>query len=502
MSLPQGTRLGVYEVIAQIGAGGMGEVYRATDSRLKRQVALKLLPEQLSADLDQLARFQREAEVLASLNHPNIAGIYGLEAGDGRSALVMEFVDGEDLAQRLTRGAIPLDDALTIAKKIADALEAAHEQGIVHRDLKPANIKVRPDGTVKVLDFGLAKALGQSPAADDGKTLANSPTFTSPAMTMQGVILGTAAYMAPEQAKGRPVDRRADIWAFGVVLYEMLTGRRLFDGQSLSEILAAVLTSEPNWNALPPSTPSAVRRLLRRCLERDPRQRLSSIGDARLELAEVDAAPVPMPASKRSVGVWIAAALVVMGALGIGIVAARRTSTAPTPVSFLTKTWDDQYITNARALGDGESIIFSSATVGNTPSLYTLRAGTVVPQLLGDPATQLLSVSSKGELAVLVNAKPVWHRVYQGTLSRMMLDGSPKAWLEHVTEADWTPDGNGVAIIKFERSRWTLEYPPGHVLYETTSGYLSDPPPVTGREDRGLHGSSDARRRCRLGEGD
>ena len=226
MDLTPGSRLGVYEITAQIGEGGMGQVYRATDTKLKRQVAIKILPPSLAADHDRLARFQREAEVLAALNHPNIAAIYGLEESGGVTALVMELVEGDDLSQRIARGAIPLDEALPIAKQIAEALEAAHEQGIIHRDLKPANIKVRPDGTVKVLDFGLAKAMEPVPASSPSASM--SPTITTPAMTQAGMILGTAAYMSPEQARGKVVDKRADIWAFGAVLFEMLTGRGRF----------------------------------------------------------------------------------------------------------------------------------------------------------------------------------------------------------------------------------------------------------------------------------
>jgi serine/threonine-protein kinase len=229
LALTPGTRLGVYEVITQIGAGGMGEVYRATDSNLKRSVAIKVLPAAVAGDADRLARFQREAEVLAALNHPNIAAIYGLEKTTDFTALVMELVEGEDLSQRIARGAIPLDEALPIAKQIADALEAAHEHGIIHRDLKPANIKVRPDGTVKVLDFGLAKAM--EPASAMSANAMNSPTLSMHA-TQAGIILGTAAYMSPEQAVGKAVDKRSDLWAFGVVLLEMLTGRPVFTGET------------------------------------------------------------------------------------------------------------------------------------------------------------------------------------------------------------------------------------------------------------------------------
>ena len=258
----------------------MGEVYRATDTNLKRTVAVKVLPESVAGDADRLARFQREAEVLASLNHPNIAHIHGLEKSTGATALVMELVEGPTLADRFAQGAIPVSEALQIAKQIAEALEAAHEQGIIHRDLKPANIKVREDGTVKVLDFGLAKAM--EPTGVASPSVSQSPTITTPAMTQAGMILGTAAYMSPEQARGATVDKRADLWAFGVVLWEMLTGMRLFEGVTVSDTLASVLKSEPEWQALAPTTPSAVRRLLRRCLEKDRKRRLDSAADARL----------------------------------------------------------------------------------------------------------------------------------------------------------------------------------------------------------------------------
>jgi Tol biopolymer transport system component len=285
LALTPGTRLGVYEVTAQIGVGGMGEVYRATDGNLKRQVAIKVLPASVAGDADRLARFQREAEVLASLNHPNIAIIHGLEKSDGATGLVMELVEGPTLADRIAQGPIPIDEALPIAKQIAEALEAAHEQGIIHRDLKPANIKVRPDGTVKVLDFGLAKAM--QPAAAASSSLSMSPTITTPAMTQAGIVLGTAAYMAPEQARGKIVDKRADIWAFGCVLYEMLTGRRAFDGEGVTEILGRVVTVEPDWSRLPAATPASIQRLLRRALKKDSRQRLGDIRDARVEIEEV-----------------------------------------------------------------------------------------------------------------------------------------------------------------------------------------------------------------------
>jgi Tol biopolymer transport system component len=283
-----GSRLGHYAIVAPLGAGGMGEVFRATDTRLGRDVALKRLPEAFASDPERLARFEREAKLLAALSHPNVATLFGLEQIEGQRVLAMELVPGEDLAERLRRGPLPVEEALRAGRQIAEALEAAHEKGIVHRDLKPANIKLVPDGSVKVLDFGLAKAW----SGDDATTgrepgLSQSPTLAHTG-TAAGVILGTAAYMSPEQARGKAVDRRADIWAFGVVLFEMLSGRRLFDGDTVSDVLAAVLTREPDFAALPPGTPASVSDLLHRCLVREPRNRLQSIGDARIALQDAE----------------------------------------------------------------------------------------------------------------------------------------------------------------------------------------------------------------------
>src|SRR5258705_2388089 len=287
MTLSSGVRLGSYTILSSLGSGGMGEVYRARDSKLGREVAIKVLPELFAGDSDRLARFEREAKVLASLNHPNIAHIYGIEDSGGVSALVMELVEGQTLAELLWAGAGPrglsLDEALPIAKQIAEALEAAHDQGVINRDRKPANVKDRTDSTVKVLDFGLAKAL--QPSGPSSASAMISPTISIHG-TQAGLILGTAAYMSPEQARGKPADRRADIWAFGVVLFEMLAGRRPFDDGDMSETLAGILKSEPAWEALPGATPVALSRLLRRCLQKDPRQRLQHIGDARLEIDE------------------------------------------------------------------------------------------------------------------------------------------------------------------------------------------------------------------------
>jgi serine/threonine protein kinase/Tol biopolymer transport system component len=288
MALAAGTKLGSYEVLSAIGAGGMGEVYQAHDTKLGRDVAIKVLPEAFAHDPERLSRFQREAKMLAALNHPNIATIYGLEQSGSTSYLVMELVSGETLQDRVKRErAVPIEEALAISKQIAEALEAAHEKGIIHRDLKPANVKVTPEGKVKVLDFGLAKAFSGDTSMED---MSNSPTW-SRAATMQGVILGTAAYMSPEQARGKAVDKRTDIWAFGCVLYELLTAKQAFNGEDITEILAAVVKTEPDWHALPSATSAKIRDLLRRCLQKNVRQRIRDAGDVRLELEEALAAP-------------------------------------------------------------------------------------------------------------------------------------------------------------------------------------------------------------------
>jgi Tol biopolymer transport system component len=401
-----GSRLGSYEVTEKIGEGGMGEVYRATDTRLKRQVALKVLPSALVADPDRLARFQREAEVLASLNHPNIAGLHGLEESGGVRALVMELVEGPTLADRIAQGPIPIEEALAIARQIADALAAAHDQGIIHRDLKPANVKVRPDGEVKVLDFGLAKAMDQGAGIGEqgpGK-LANSPTITSPAMTMHGMILGTAAYMSPEQAAGRPVDRRTDMWAFGVVFMEMLTGRPVFGGESVSHVIAAVLKDEPDWAALPAGTPSSIRRLLKRCLERDRKKRWPDAAMARMECE--DALAPGSVAAGASVAVarspWHLAGALVAGVVIAAVVAWTRwpVATAPPVTRFEVELPDNRVFTRT-----GRHIIAVSpdgtqiAYVANRQIFVRAIGDTTVATLEGtvesDPSEPMFSPDGK-----------------------------------------------------------------------------------------------------------
>jgi len=334
-----GTSFSHYRVTAKLGEGGMGEVWRAEDTKLERDVALKVLPEVFAQDPERLARFEREARVLASLSHSNIAGIHGLEEVDGKRFLVMEFVDGETLAEKIQRSPMPVDEVVRVAKQIAEAVEAAHERGVVHRDLKPANVNITPDGSIKVLDFGLAKALAPDPISGENivDDLSMSPTMTQ-AMTGMGVLLGTAGYMSPEQARGRPVDRRADIWAFGCILYEMLTGRRLFTGETATDVIGAVVHQEPDLEALSPQVPSRIRRLLERCLHKDPSRRLQSIGEARIALQEwlenPEGEPTAAEPAPQGIRRWMpvltaAAGLLVGGVLAASFAAGDGSSSEP-----------------------------------------------------------------------------------------------------------------------------------------------------------------------------
>ncbi|MDA1095507.1 MAG: serine/threonine-protein kinase [Acidobacteria bacterium] len=386
MALQPGARIGHYDVSALIGVGGMGEVYQATDTNLKRQVAIKVLPAALASDAERLARFQREAEVLAALNHPHIAAIYGLERTDGQTALVMELVEGPTLAERIALGAIPVEEALPIARQIAEALEAAHEQGIIHRDLKPANIKVRSDGTVKVLDFGLAKAM--EPAAGSSPSMSMSPTLSLQA-TQAGMILGTAAYMSPEQARGKVVDRRADVWAFGAVLFEMLAGTRAFEGEDIADTLGNVMKVEPDWQRLPPSIPPRVAQVVRTCLQKDTRQRMDSAQGVRLALdgafetaaSAVDAsAATAAPAPVWRQPVPVAAASLVIGGLVVALAAwaFMRPAAIPAPdlVRFVIVPPDDAPMSFAAfqpdlaVSPDGTLVVYMGPAPGGGPQLH------------------------------------------------------------------------------------------------------------------------------------
>ena len=416
MSLSPGSRIGSYEIVSMIGAGGMGEVYRARDTKLNRDVAIKVLPDLFTSDPDRFARFTREAQTLAALNHPNIAHVHGLEESGRVRALVMELVEGEDLSAVIARGPIPLADALAIARQIADGLEAAHDQGIVHRDLKPANIKLRGDGTVKVLDFGLAKAM--DPVGHSSPDAMNSPTLTVRG-TQMGLIVGTAAYMAPEQARGKTVDRRADIWAFGVVLFEMLTGGQAFKGDDISEVLATVLKSEPDWRTLPPAMPGSIKRLLRRCLEKDPRRRLSAIGDARLELDESDPAPGAIVdtlglSRRRSIGLNAALVLLAVAVLATAVV---------------TRFWWRP--------GDRDV-----AAVTGSPHLSIMLSH---GHELGDAGRAPVAVSPDGQRVVYVDDSLGQTQLY----IRALVDPQPKALpgTEGARTPFFSPDGEWIAFI-------------------------------------------------------
>ena len=411
MSLVAGTRLGSYEIKDSLGVGGMGEVYRARDTKLHRDVAIKVLPDVFAGDPDRRARFEREAHTLATLNHPNIAQIYGLEG----SALVMELVDGEDLAARLARGALPLDEVLTVARQVADALEAAHDHGIIHRDLKPANVKVRTDGTVKVLDFGLAKAAGH-PETRATSAAGILPTITSPAMTQAGIILGTAAYMAPEQARGHAVDRRADIWAFGCLVYEMLTGRRAFGGDEVTDTIAAVVRGEPDWAALPADTPASIRRLLRRCLEKERKRRLADAADARLEIeaAQVtDDAGLPAAAQRaRGLAVPIVATAIVALLAGASVAwLATRSAPQAAPVVRLQAVLPAQTTLSIAPVGsevaiapDGSRIFYvGQGAPSSPPQLFvrTIDRGET-SRIAGTEQAQSPVVSPDGQMVAFV----------------------------------------------------------------------------------------------------
>jgi eukaryotic-like serine/threonine-protein kinase len=443
-----GTRLGSYEIVSAIGAGGMGEVYRARDTRLDRDVALKVLPEAFASDTERVARFEREAKTLASINHPHIAQIYGVED----RALIMELVEGEDLAQRIVHGPLGLEEALAIARQIAAALEAAHAHGIVHRDLKPANIKVRPDGTVKVLDFGLAKVIEPATAVRSrgDHDLRNSPTITSPAQTMRGVILGTAAYMSPEQARGQAVDERSDIWSFGCVLFELLCGRAPFAADTVTDVLAAVVTREPDWNVLPPTTPPAVVKLLKRCLQRDPKRRLHHAADMRIELDDpelLNSIPVVTPRK----AAWRLTAMVALGAAAAATAVtwlALRASTEGVPqparrfaLSELNSLVIDTYQSLALS-ADGQMLAYRGRGSDGVMRLFVRQLDAIQPSAIsGTDGAQLPFFSADGQ----------WLGFFAGgELRKIALGGGPPQTiarsLSRILGATWMDDGTVVFV--------------------------------------------------------
>ena len=501
MTLPPGTRLGSYIIEGPLGAGGMGEVYRARDSKLQRQVAVKVLPELLASDPDRRERFEREAQLLAAFNHPHIAQIYGtVDTNNGAGAIVMEFVDGPTLSDRIAQGPFSIDETLTIASQIVDALDAAHSRGIVHRDLKPANIKLTAEGSVKVLDFGLAKTLGLDPNDAVNADAMNSPTFTSPG-TAIGLILGTAAYMAPEQARGKRVDKRADIWAFGCIVFEMLAGQRLFDGAEVSDILAAVLRADIDWRKLPPDTPSSVRRLLARCLERDPNKRLRDVGDARFELESApNESPAesarPMPNRGRIVAT--SAVLVALTAIATGVSVWRlkphptvplrkydvlsdvRLEAAETPTLSLSP--DGSHITYVNAghlwirdldqikprdLGPAETAYVTAWSPDSASIAYASNDGVVrrVPVGGGTPVTVCTIPDSQRLIGLRWSGDDLILAVWRSSLYRVdARGGSPTRWapIDPKTDIDFhaltmLPDGRAVFATHRGNDEYTIE---------------------------------------------
>ena len=412
MPLSPGTRLGHYDVTALLGEGGMGQVWQATDTQLNREVALKILPDAFVAEPDRLARFTREAQTLASLNHPNIAAIYGIEESEGTRALVLELVEGPTLADRIAKGPIPLDEALPIAKQIAEALEAAHEPGVIHCDLKPANIKVREDGTVKVLDFGLAKALDPNPQGDPSE----SPTLTA-AATQMGVIMGTAAYMSPEQARGKTVDKRADVWAFGAVMFEMLTGQKPFVGDDVPDTLALVLKFEPEWNSLPPEAPPRIRQLIRACLAKNPKQRVHDVADVRLAMEGVFETTVTAPSepvAARPLQLWqrpVPAAAVGLALVAItGLVVWNPSRpVAPRPTRFAIGTPSDVRVVNARptVAPDGRTVAFAGIRDGQEQVYLRALDELDVTPVQGTGGGRPLGVSLDGQSLLVAMREPL-----------------------------------------------------------------------------------------------
>jgi Tol biopolymer transport system component len=457
VGLSAGTRLGSYEILSLLGAGGMGEVYRARDSKLCRSVAIKVLPSNVARDPEKIDRFQREAKVLASLNHPNIASIYGFEDSD-RPGLVMELVEGPTLADRITAGPLPIEEALKIAKPICEALEYAHEHGIVHRDVKPANIKVSDDGTVKLLDFGLAKALESLGMNTD---ILSSPTFSH--VTQAGLILGTAAYMSPEQAKGRQIDQRSDIWAFGCVLFEMLTGNMVFGGESVTDTLAEIIKAEPNWSRLPPNTPIPIRALLQRCLQKDPRQRLQAIGEARIVIegtlagktgvdddrAKVSTTEKSHPAVAGILG--FVAGAVLVATVGWWIV---RPSSMPAGMHFSAVTSFAGVQAQPALSPDGRSVAFISNRDGHYNIYVGLVRGGELVQITHDAAMKSRPLWSPdgGTLAYAQlnesGTMDVWEVAALG--------GSPRKVILNATDPAWTPDGHSLIYENYADGEiWT-----------------------------------------------
>ena len=475
MALTAGTRLGRYDILSALGAGGMGEVYRAHDTRLQRDVALKVLPPAATSEPDRLRRFEFEARATAAINHPNILAVFDVGAGAGVNYVVSELLEGETLHDRLKTGAIPPRKTMDYAAQIARGLGAAHDKGIVHRDLKPENLFLTHDGRLKILDFGIAKLLG---AADGELMISPTMAFTSP-----GVVLGTAGYMSPEQVRGLPTDHRTDIFSFGAVVYEMLSGRRAFAGPTSADTLSAILNVDPPEliDAAPP-VPPMLDQLVRRCLEKNPEERFQSARDIGFHLDAMSTTTgrgtgaTILGAPTRSRRVWLAAALAV--GLTVGAAAAFVVAVRPTPeaATFQQLTFRRGTITAARFSPNGETVVYSSGWEGRDQELYAVRVGAVGERPLGIQG-QLLAISKSEEMALLLNVRVLSEWMQAGTLARAPLGGgAPREIVRDIGGADWSPDGQQLVITRFlpTERRWRLEYPIGTVIHETDT-WLESP---------------------------
>jgi len=482
MPLAPGTRLGPYEIVAPLGAGGMGEVFRATDTRLGRDVAVKVLPQHLSASPEARARFEREAKMVSSLNHPHICALFDVGREGDTDYLVMELVEGETLAQRLGKGALPAADVLHLGGQIADALDRAHRAGVIHRDLKPGNVMLTKSGA-KLMDFGLARETGMAgPASGSGVTVAaltQSPTVAAP-LTAEGTIVGTFQYMAPEQLEGDEADARSDLWALGCVLYEMATGRRAFEGKSQASLITSIMGSEPPpISQLAPLAPPGLERLVRACLAKDPADRLQNAHDIRMQLAWLAegvsqasvAAPVAAARGRSRAWLW-SGAIVVAAALG-WLGASRLTPREALP-RFQKLTFQRGTIFSARLGPDGQTVVYGADWGGKGLQLYTTRLDATESRPTGE-AADILAISQSGEMALSLNRRTVSSLMSVGTLARAPLGaGAPRELLDGVIDADWSPDGTQLAVTREVDGEARLEYPVGKVL-QRSGGYLSTP---------------------------